>query len=218
MNFINFRIFRNSWYIFLMFFYVSITNISFSQSDSINKSEKSYVFRFLPSAKKNLYGIGLGFFGSEVICDVYHTRHSHGLNIQIIGQGLFVPLNRKAFSYDVLFATDTSWMIKENKSYKVRHNGVLLSGFGTMTEVSNGIVISGLSSLGYYLNGLGFNLLNSKYTYVNGVSVSLNNQSYQVKGLQIGLINKTRKLNGFQIGLWNCNEKRKLPIINWSLR
>jgi hypothetical protein len=204
--------------IFFAIAFAALANFSFAQQDSTKTTENAYVFRFLPSVKDNLYGIGFGLFGSEVICNVSNTRKSHGLNIQIIGQGLFVPLNRKAFSYNVLFATDTSWMLRENTKFKAKHNGILISGFGTMTEVSNGIVLSGLSSLGYYLNGLGFNLLSSKYTYVNGVSISLNNQAYQVKGVQIGLINKTRKLKGFQIGLWNCNEKRKLPFINWSFK
>jgi len=204
--------------LFFIFFAIATANILFAQKDEIKKLENSYVFRFLPSVKDNIYGIGIGLFGSEVICNVTHVRRSHGLNIQIIGQGLFVPLNRKAFSYNVLFATDTSWMLRENHKFKAVHNGVLISSFGTMTEASNGIVLSGLSSLGYYLNGLGINLLSSKYTYVNGLSISLNNQSYMVKGLQVGLINKTRKLKGFQIGLWNCNEKRKLPLINWSFK
>jgi hypothetical protein len=210
--------FRQWFVFFLCICFTSFTYNSFSQSDSTKKAENAYVFRFLPSVKDNLYGIGFGLFGSEVICNVSNTRRSYGLNIQIIGQGLFVPLNRKAFSYDILFATDTSWMLRENTRYKAKHYGVLVSVFGSMTEVSNGIVISGLSSLGYFLNGLGFNLLSAKYTYVNGVSISLNNQSFQVKGLQIGLINKTQKLKGFQIGLWNCNEKRKLPFINWSFK
>jgi len=173
----------------------------------------------LPSAKKNIYGLSIGLIGSETICNIKGTKKSHGINVQLIGQGIFVPFNRASFSYKNAFQDDSSFMVKQfdPTNFRAQHNGILISGFGTWTEASNGIVISGLSSIGYVMNGFAFNLLSSKYTKLNGVSVSISNEAFDVKGMQIGLINKTNKLSGVQFGLWNVSGKRKLPILNWGL-
>ena len=173
----------------------------------------------LPSAKKNIYGLSIGLIGSETICNIKGTKKSHGVNAQLFGQGIFVPFNRKSFSYNNTMQNDSSFMVKQYDptNFRAQHNGILISGFGTWTETSNGIVISGLSSLGYVMNGIAFNLLSSKYTKMNGISVSINNEAHEVKGIQFGLINRTNKLSGVQFGLWNVSGKRKLPILNWGL-
>lgn len=207
--------------ILISMFLILVSN-SYSQlNDSIAKKDKrenAYGFRIIPSLKKNIYGISLGLIGSRSFCKEPYTFKSHGISIHLLSQGLFIPLNYKAFNYKSAFANDTCWMVKNRDSslYRDINNGILLSGFGTMTDVSNGLVLSGLSSVGFQLNGLAINALGSKYTRVRGVSIALNNEAYDVKGFQIGILNRTRKLKGFQIGLWNCNEKRKLPLINWS--
>jgi hypothetical protein len=188
-----------------------------AQADSAKGN--AYVLWLLPSAKKNIYGISIGLIGSETICNIKGTKKSHGVNFQLFGQGIFVPFNRKSFSYKNTMQNDSSFMVRQYNpaNFRAQHNGILISGFGTWTEASNGIVISGLSSLGYVMNGIAFNLLSSKYTKMNGISVSINNEAYEVKGMQIGLINRTNKLSGVQFGLWNVSGKRKLPILNWGL-
>lgn len=207
--------------ILISVFLILISN-SYSQlNDTIPKKakrENAYGFRVIPSVKKNIYGISFGFIGSRYFCKEPYTLKSHGISIHLLSQGLFIPLNHRVFNYKSTFANDTCWMVKSKDSshYRDINNGILLSGFGTMADVSNGIVLSGLTSIGYQLNGLAINVLSSKYTRVRGVSIALNNEAYDVKGFQIGILNRTSKLKGFQFGLWNCNEKRNLPIINWS--
>jgi hypothetical protein len=188
-----------------------------AQEDSVKGN--AYILWLLPSTKKNIYGLSIGLIGSETICNIKGTKRSHGVNIQLFGQGIFVPFNRKSFSYKNTMKDDSSFMVKQYDpaNFRAQHNGILISGFGTWTEASNGIVISGLSSLGYSMNGLAFNLLSSKYTKMNGISVSINNEAHEVKGIQFGLVNRTNKLSGVQIGLWNVSGKRKLPILNWGL-
>lgn len=204
----------------VFFFFLAFPSIGQATDSTGIEESNSYVFRLLPSRKHNIYGVCIGPFGNEVMCNPSHLKKTHGLNIQFLGQGIFIPLNRRAFGYKYSMKTDTSWMvkIKDSVNYKALHNGVLISTFGTMTDISNGIVLSGISSLGYKMNGLAINLFGAKYLEVRGLSVAINNQSYDVKGVQIGLINRTNKLRGFQFGLWNVNGKRSLPIINWRFK
>lgn len=201
------------FYHFYSFFYAQ-------SSTDISNKDNAYVFWLLPSSKDNIYGIAFGIVGSETVCNSSNIKKSHGINIQIIGQGFFIPMNRYAFSYRTNLMTDNSFMVKNinNVLFKAKHNGILISCFGTMTDITNGISISFLSSMGYYMNGIGINLLSSKYTKINGLSFAFSNEAYSVRGAQIGFINKTNKLKGFQFGFWNVNSKRRLPIINWSFK
>lgn len=190
--------------------------ITLAQNDTVKGN--SYVFHFIPSGKKNIYGFAFGLVGSETICNIEGIKKSHGINLQIFGQGFFIPLNRKAFGYKSSLQSDSSWMVKSknDSNYKAIHNGLLLSSFGTLTDKTNGIALSSWCSLGYEMNGITINLFASKYVSLNGLSISINNEANSVKGVQVGIINRTSKLKGIQIGIWNVNHKRKLPIINWS--
>lgn len=62
----------------------------FCQDDSLSIQNR-YVFGFLPSGANNVYGIAFGLIGSETRCDKPFTNKSHGLNVQILGQGFFTP-------------------------------------------------------------------------------------------------------------------------------
>ncbi|MEN9743292.1 MAG: hypothetical protein RLZZ65_1097 [Bacteroidota bacterium] len=178
------------------------------------KPDNAYVFHFIPSVKDNIYGISLGPIGSEAICNAIKLRRTHGINIQLIGQGFFIPLNRKEFAFEqILLPLDSSFFTAQNT--RSLHNGLLLSTFGTFTDFSNGIVLSAGCSFGRKVNGLAINLFASKYYVANGVELGIQNQAHKVNGLQVGLFNRCVELNGLQIGLWNVNEKRKLPLINW---
>ena len=191
-----------------------MAQVSAIEPDSIHKPNNAYVFHFIPSVKENIYGVSFGPVGSESICNVSYLRKSHGLNFQLIGQGLFIPLNVQEFSFDsLLLKPDTLLFTTQNA--RSLHNGLLLSIFGTYTDFSNGIVLSAGCSFGRKVNGLAFNLFANKYYVANGIELGIQNQAYKVSGLQIGLFNRCVVLNGLQIGLWNVNEKRKLPIVNW---
>lgn len=194
---------------------------SFSQSDSLEfdkKAKNRYVIWFIPSAAKNIYGIAIGPVGSEVICDKPYTKFSHGLNIQIPGQGILQTFYINKFKLTGLYGKEdsTSLSIQDTLPKRAIHNGLLISPLGSFTDQVNGISLSLWMSMGKKVNGLSFNLLWNLYKEVNGVTVGLVNHVDTMKGLQIGLVNNTNKLRGFQIGIWNKNEKRSLPIINWN--
>lgn len=191
----------------------------FCQEDTL-VIQNRYFFGFLPSGVNNVYGIALGPVGSEARCDKPFTKKSHGLNLQILGQGFFTPfyvfnknLNVYNLSLDTTCITDTIIFTP-----KALHNGLLVSGLGTFTDVINGISISPWMSLNNSVNGLSLNFLVNNVFVLNGAAVGLYNETIKTNGVQIGLVNRTHQLKGVQLGLWNVTDKRKLPLVNWSFR
>ena len=198
-------------------------NCLFSQSVSL-VSEKGTKDRFfiwlIPSAAKNIYGIAIGPVGSEALCDRPYTKYSHGLNLQIPGQGIlqtFYVNKMKSVNFLSSGYTDSSSR-QDTFPKRAVHNGLIISPLGTFTDQVNGVSFSLWMSMGAKINGLSFNLIWNIYEQINGITIGLVNQTTSTKGLQIGLINKTKRLKGFQFGLWNKNEKRSLPLINWNFR
>jgi hypothetical protein len=209
--------------IFILLFAFAYAAISFSQSDSLEfdkKARNRYVIGLVPSAARNIYGIAIGLVGSEAICDRPYTKHTDGLNIQILGQGIFLIFQMKNVTLkDMYISKDDSATIKSDTiPLKAVHNGLLISPLGTLTPKVNGISISPFMSYGKEVNGISINLLWNLYNYVNGASIGLVNTTGSVRGVQIGLLNKTADLRGFQFGLWNKNERRSLPLINWNFK
>jgi hypothetical protein len=195
----------------------------FAQNDTagLRKRERNrYVAWLLPSAAKNIYGIALGPIGSEAICNLNYTRYSHGINIQIPGQGFFQTFYIKKIKFKDLGGKDNEMGFYTNDTVPKRavHNGIVVSLTGTFTDCINGISVSPWMSMGKDVNGVSFNLLWNVYYKINGVSVGFVNFSVETKGVQIGLVNKTKRLRGIQVGLWNKNEKRSLPLINWNFK
>lgn len=191
-----------------------VAQVSVNDTDSIHKPNNAYVLHFIPSVKDNIYGIAIGPIGSETICNVTNTRKSYGLNLQLIGQGIFIPMNRDVFRFEQLLKNPMPELVDQIAA-RASHSGLLISTFGTYTDISNGIVLSAGCSYGRKLNGLAFNLFCNKYYVANGIELGIQNQAHKINGLQIGLFNRCVELNGLQIGLWNVNEKRKLPLMNW---
>lgn len=205
----------------LTLFIILSFSASFSQTTEIEAENDTlsnrYIIGFLPNKSPNIYGLAFGLIGSEVRCDKLYTKKSHGLNIQLLGQGFFTPFY--VFNSNLNWSNYESNIIEYNDSTRVKrvvHNGILLTVFGTFSEDVNGISISPWMSMNHTVNGLNLNLLiNSTHT-MNGLTVGIYNSTYKTSGVQLGLINETKKLNGLQFGIWNVNEKRKLPLINWS--
>ena len=187
----------------------------------LNKSLNKYVIGFIPSKANNIFGIAIGPFGSEVICDKPYTKYSHGLNIQIPGQGIlqtFYIFNspfKQVYKNKII---DDEFIKKDTSFKRAIHNGLILSLLGTFTDQVNGVSISGWMSLGKNINGVSINLLWNLYYEINGLSIGIFNSTLVMNGIQIGFINRTVKLKGVQVGLWNRNEKRSLPLINWNFK
>ncbi len=187
--------------------------------DTIAAKQHAYVLGFLPTKTHHIYGLAIGPVGSEAICNRPYTKYSHGINIQIPGQGLLqTPYLFYSPFRDEIQSVDISGSLVEADTAlkRVIHNGLLLSVTGTFSDQINGLSFSPWMSMGKKVNGLTLNAVWNLYQRIDGVSVGLLNTTLETRGLQVGLINKTVKLKGFQIGLWNKNEKRSLPFLNWN--
>jgi len=188
---------------------------------TIEKEQNKYFIGFIPSKANNIFGIAIGPFGSEAICNKPYTKYSHGLNIQIPGQGILQIFYIFDSPFKQAYATNLieKEIIQIDTSLKrVVHNGLIISPFGTFSDQVNGASISVGMSLGKIVNGISINLLWNLYYKINGLSIGVFNSSLDVKGVQIGIINKTVKLKGIQLGLWNKNKDRSLPLINWNFK
>ncbi len=184
------------------------------------RANNRYVFTFTPNLAKNFYGLSVGLFGSEIICNKGYTQHSSGLNVQLLGQGFFqvfmIGYLRSPDSLDAL-AEDSRFGIERVNLVpdRVDHSGLLLSTFGTYTDRISGASISGWMSSHKIVKGFSFNLLWNNIRTLKGVCLGLFNTIENGAGLQLGLFNVSSSARGIQIGLWNKNEKRSLPVLNW---
>lgn len=149
-----------------------------------------------------------------------YIKYSHGLNIQIVGMGIFQTfyVNKINFKDHKIIDMKDSLNNDLTPINLAVHNGLLLSPFGTFTDKVNGISLSSWMSMGKRINGISINVIWNFYDQLNGISAGLINQEVKMNGIQLGLINMSKKLRGFQIGIWNKNEKRSLPFINWNFK
>lgn len=205
--------------ILLLFF----TTVSFAQNDTTwlaKISRNRYAFALVPSAARNIYGIAIGPVGSEAICNLTYTRYSHGLNLQIPGQGFLQVfyINKTGIGETEQTPENDSLAAYDTLPVRAVHNGLMFSPFGTFTPKVNGISLSLFMSLGQTVNGVSINTFWNLYNKIYGVAIGAVNTVGTVKGVQIGIVNETAKLHGLQFGLWNKNQKRSLPFINWNFK
>ena len=90
-----------------------LSSIIYSQ-DTI-KLKNRYGIWGIPSWAHNIYGIAIGPFGMESACGVDYTKRSHGINIQIPGQGFIQPAYMK---YPLLETKPDSIEFSIKKSWK----------------------------------------------------------------------------------------------------
>jgi len=208
--------------IFLLITLYSVMPL-FSQSDTIitdAKKKDRFIIWLIPSVAPNIYGIAIGPIGSEAICNRPYTKFSHGLNLQLIGQGFFQTfyMNKMKFEDYNLSNNNEAGIFNDTLPKRAIHNGILLSPLGTFTDQVNGVSCSFWMSMGRKINGLSFNLLWNRYEQINGIAIGLVNHAVVNNGIQIGLVNKAKETRGFQFGIWNKNERRALPLINWNFK
>ncbi len=173
----------------------------------------------VPTLSRNIYGLAIGPFGSEAICNWPYTKYSHGINLQIFGQGFFQTwyINNGHVKENYSPENQHKLLALYDTTYnKATHNGILLSPLGTFTDEVNGISISGWMSMGRTVNGISLNALWNLYARINGLSIGAVNHAIKMNGIQIGLFNTANELKGLQIGLWNKSGRRGLPVVNWG--
>jgi hypothetical protein len=187
------------------------------------KRKKRYVLGLVPSYASHIHGVAIGPIGSVHLCDRETPQVSNGINVEILGTGLFLLLGENRAGYKERYASMMeknhlldSLLHHDGRRYVVTHNGVILSSMGGMLPQVNGISFGGLSTAYLRMNGIAINGIWSKIDDHRGLSIGLINSSLKSRGLQIGVMNRTHELSGLQIGLWNRNSRRSLPLFNWG--
>lgn len=102
-------------------------------------------------------------------------------------------------------------------SVLTKTNGLSCAWFANFAEAANGVQVASFGNMSSYMNGVQFAfMINSVQFKSSGVQISVENYANHHKGIQLGVFNKASCLKGIQLGIWNKNQKRALPIINWS--
>jgi len=208
---------RNSIVVVIIFVLMTIHFHSLTGQNLKNKKSLS----FLPSLDTEINGVGLGLainslkYNSDTL-----TTIVNGLNIELVGVGIILPLAPvDPMEYRGLNNLDSLIEIsKEQNPYQI--NGVSIS-FGGLAghEVNmSGLNISGANTYISCMKGVSLSILFNYSEVLRGVSIGAFNRTLETRGVQIGLINRAEKLKGFQIGLWNYNGKIGLPLINWNFK
>jgi hypothetical protein len=202
----------------LIYIFDGKESLLFAQDIDVNVKKSQNIIGFLPSKYSKINGLAIGIIGSETYCDYKISKISNGLNLQI-GQGLFIlPI----LFYDISYLNhkskvfvDSLILNQDTAYYKAKHNGLLISMFGSATDRINGVTISSIFSLHKKTNGLSVSALGNLIYTMNGISISIINKTVKTRGIQIGLYNSATELNGVQIGLINRSKNRFMPLINF---
>ncbi len=186
-----------------------------------------------------IHGVSFGFLTDNV--SVGNTL-TNGLRMELLGLGFLLPIMPSSPVADS--AEELASVFSRGANQKI--NGLNLSTTGTIGNCHvngmsvgaigqsllqvNGIAASAVMNLIQKHNGLMLALFNDAYSmhgaqigcsnktlHLSGLQMAvINNYAERGYGVQIALINRCQELKGFQFGLWNVNQKRRMPLMNWS--
>ena len=189
-------------------------------SSEITNNNKYFAW-FYPSNATHVYGFMFNFsLGLPDKKSIFRYPITYGCEINLNPLGIIYPFAVAAYSIDPSTHTPLvdSYDSVQLYSFKKVH-GLQIGLANTELTIINGMDINLTGSMSSITNGLTISLLMNKHYLSNGLTVAiLGNHDTKCNGVQIGLINSSMNLKGVQIGLWNKNQKRKMPLLNWSFK
>ncbi|MFH0895638.1 MAG: hypothetical protein V2A54_14475 [Bacteroidota bacterium] len=196
-----------------------------AQNDSIKPKQVITGFWVSPSRATKVNGIMFnlfpkfkGDFGPRIIIDPTINGVELDLNpLGPIATGfLIIPAVFGVFNIN--FSTPLVEDSSTRKLFK-KVNGLELSFVVMEQTIISGLDVNIGGCFASKIHGVCISGIMNKNYLVNGVEFAvLRNITHKCSGIQIGLINSCDDLKGLQIGLYNINQKRSLPIINWSFK
>ena len=207
----------------LLFIIISGTTTAFAQ---LQKRTSHFPTGTFHKRNSTINGISVGLY-SGLDEDSISNVHTNGLRLEAIGLGILSPLIPRS----PIAETEEGFRATMAEPLSERINGFNLSPAGTVCDCAvNGITAGLIGQINRKVNGVSVSVIINLAQEHNGVQVAMINESYAMKGfqigfsntsgkargIQIGLFNHSSNLKGLQIGFWNTNQKRKLPILNWS--
>jgi hypothetical protein len=180
--------------------------------------DKKYVVWYSPSPATDVYGLMFNFFPTRKDVEPEYPN-IYGMEFNISPAGLLALM--AIVPYAIIPNTDikTHENRVQNDSYK-QICGLQVGILNFEPSIIHGIDINPFLSLeDSQVNGLTISGLANQHETVNGLTVAvIGNNDAHCRGVQVGLFNTCADLRGIQIGLWNKNQRRSLPLINWSFR
>ena len=205
--------------IFLICF-LSFNSYIYSQ-DSL--SIKNRVIGTFHTSNVNYNGISFGF--ASTIADDRNVK-TNGLRLEVPGIGFISfmgngfpnakePFDLTNYNYSEII---NGLNISTGSWCECNYNGLTFAAVGQYGKLANGFSLAGGWNVIDKQNGLQIAILANSSYYMNGVQIGAFNYINTGSGFQIGLFNNSKNFKGVQLGLWNVNQKRKLPLINWSFK
>ena len=155
---------------------------------------------------ENVYGLELSGAGTRI------RGHVTGISLCLIG-GVKNRVTGIVGTLGFNSARDVTGLQFGAFNSTYRTAGVQ-AGFENRTSELEGLQIGVFNGS---RDGAGLQLGGFNSTYrAAGVQAGFDNRATKLKGLQIGVFNGCTDGRGIQIGLWNTNDRRSLPIINWT--
>ncbi|MFB6455821.1 LA_2272 family surface repeat-containing protein [Chitinophaga sp. Hz27] len=191
---------------------ISVLLVFFSVAAVAQKQRVYFPAWTFQQNNTTIYGLSVGLWN---FADGPKRTNSNGLRLSLVGEGILVPF----VPSDPIIDSDSELIVIKNDTAIETVNGINISGTGIAGDyIINGISLGFVGHLTTKTNGISIAAFNFTQIH-NGLQLAIfMNQCYQMRGIQIGITNKSKKTRGIQIGLWNCNERRKLPLINWNFR
>lgn len=157
-------------------------------------------------------GLGLGFTAWP--SNFKDSLKVNGLCIEVLSLGFFAPI------FGSFLRRDSIIFAEQSEPTTVKIKGVNINAGGAIGETEiTGFYIGGVTTMVNKLKGFSVTGVHTIAHEMRGVSISgLRNQSKKARGVQIALFNSCKDLRGVQLGLWNRNQRRSLPIVNWSFK
>jgi len=193
----------------------------YSQDTIVKKDVNRYVIWFSPEKKATqVNGLMLNFFPNNIngLEGVRGYPDVNGIELNLNPLVVFAlyPLMVGVIVPEFYKPPEEDLSSINFEDFKII-NGIQVNIVNIESTVTNGFELSLFGSFNSRTDGVSFAFFMSKHYEVNGITfATLGNQDIVCNGIQIGLFNTCRNLKGIQIGLFNKNQKRSMPLINWS--
>ncbi len=210
-----------------LLFLTLLANTLFSQVDSlnidtnnlVNEENKKYIAWVSPSSATHVNGLMFNFLSKSLFYDNPSFPKINGIELSLDPLALFVSFPVAIHSILPVQTPPIDYSSDHDFKKDEVINGLRLGTGSFDPAFVNGAAITFTGTYHSKINGVVISAIINKNYIVNGVTIGgMGNYDVKCRGVQIGLFNKCDNLRGFQIGLWNKNQKRSLPIINWSFR
>ncbi len=195
-----------------------IVKLTYGQDNIVIKKKIIGTFH---TKNQVINGFSFGFYSGM---NNERNVKTNGFRIEVPGMGIIsfmgngFPSASKPFDLtNHIYSEVTNGLNISTGSWcDCNYNGLTIGLVGQYGKLGNGFSLAGGWNIIDKQNGIQLAIISNRSYYMNGIQIAAFNYAHNGVGVQIGIFNKSNNFKGLQLGLWNVNQKRKLPLINWS--